>query len=52
MKIRYEDLTGTFEQKKKLVGQFNLLQDIFFSAVMQDKAAAEYVLRLCTGNPI
>lgn len=49
MKIRHEDLTGTFEQKKKLVGQFTLLQDIFFSAVMQDRAAAEYVLRLCTG---
>lgn len=51
MKIRHEDLIGTFEQKKKLVMQFSLFQDIFFSAVMKDKEAAEYVLRLCTGIP-
>lgn len=51
MIIRHEDLIGTFEQKKNLVMQFNLFQDIFFSAVMKDKDAAEYVLRLCTGIP-
>lgn len=49
MVITEEGLTGTFEQKKALVQQFNLLQDLFFAAVMQDKAAAEYVLRMCTG---
>lgn len=51
MKIRHEDLIGTFEQKKALVMQFTLFQDIFFSAVMKRKDAAEYVLRLCTGIP-
>lgn len=49
MKITEEALTGTAEQKRELVMQFDLLQDIFFSSVMEDKAAAEYVLRLCTG---
>ena len=51
MKIRKEDLLGTFEQKKKLVSQFTLFDDTFFSVVMKDKDAAEYVLRLCTGIP-
>ena len=51
MKIRHEDLIGTFEQKKKLVSQFTLLDDTFFSVVMQDEETAEYVLRLCTGIP-
>lgn len=51
MKIRHEDLIGTFEQQKALVMQFTLFQDIFFSAVMKRKDAAEYVLRLCTGIP-
>lgn len=51
MKIRHEDLIGSFEQKKNLVMQFSLFQDIFFSAVMKNKDAAEYVLRLCTGIP-
>jgi predicted transposase/invertase (TIGR01784 family) len=51
MKIRHEDLIGTFEQKKKLVSQFTLLDDTFFSVVMQDEDTAEYVLRLCTGIP-
>lgn len=45
MKINHEDLVGTIEQKKKLVSQFTLFDDTFFSAVMQDKDAAEYVLR-------
>jgi predicted transposase/invertase (TIGR01784 family) len=51
MEIRHEDLVGTFEQKKKLVSQFTLFDDIFFSVVMQDKNTAEYVTRLCTGIP-
>ena len=51
MKICSEDLLGTFEQQKKLVGQFSLFDDLFFSVVMQDKDTAEYVLRLCTGMP-
>ena len=49
MKIKHEDLIGSFEQQKKLVSQFTLFHDIFFSAVMKDKDAAEYVLRVCTG---
>ena len=51
MKIRHEDLIGTFEQKKKLVSQFTLFDDTFFSVVMQDVDTAEYVLRLCTSIP-
>lgn len=51
MKIRHEDLIGSFEQKKKLVAQFSLFHDIFFSVVMRDKDAAEYVLRLCMDMP-
>lgn len=51
MKINHEDLIGSYEQKKKLVSQFSLFQDIFFSAVMKDKDAAEYVLRLCMDMP-
>ena len=49
MKINHDDLVGSFEQQQKLVSQFTLFQDIFFSHVMRDEAAAEYVLRLCTG---
>ena len=51
MEIRHEDLVGTYEQKKKLVSQFTLFDDIFFSVVMQDEDTAEYVTRLCTGIP-
>lgn len=39
MKIDHESLTGTFEQKKALVQQFNLMHDDFFAIVMQDKKA-------------
>lgn len=51
LKIRHEDLIGSFEQKKRLVAQFSLFHDIFFSVVMRDKDAAEYVLRLCMDMP-
>ena len=51
MKIRHENLIGSFEQKKKLVSQFTLFDDTFFSVIMQDKDTAEYVLRLCTDIP-
>ena len=50
MKITQEALTGTFEQKKELVSQFNLMDDDFFAVVMQDKDACEYVIRKLTGK--
>lgn len=51
MQITEQSLTGSFEQKRELVSQFNLFHDIFFSVIMQDKGAAEYVLQQCTGIP-
>ncbi len=34
----------SFEEKKALVSRLNLMDDIFFSAVMRDKAACEYLV--------
>ncbi len=34
----------SFEEKKALVSQLNLMDDIFFSAVMRDRAACEYLV--------
>lgn len=50
--IRHEDLIGTFEQKKALVAQFNLMDDTFFSVVMEHNDAAEYLLTQLLGKPI
>ncbi|MBP1565742.1 MAG: Rpn family recombination-promoting nuclease/putative transposase [Oscillospiraceae bacterium] len=47
--IKYEDLIGTFEQKQAIVKDFNLMDDGFFSEVMKDKSACEYILREITG---
>ena len=47
--IKYEDLIGTFEQKQAIVKEFNLMDDGFFSEVMKDKSACEYILREITG---
>lgn len=44
MIIRHEDLNGTYEQKRALVAQFNLMDDTFFSVVMEHNDAAEYLL--------
>lgn len=52
MEIRHEDLVGTFEQKRALVSQFNLMDDIFFSVVLENKAACEYLLTALLGKPI
>lgn len=52
MEIRKEDLLGTFEQKKALVSQFNLMDDTFFSVVLEDKAACEYLLTALMGKPV
>lgn len=49
IKFDYENLLGTFEQKQAIVNSFNLMDDDFFSEVMKDKAACEYVLREITG---
>lgn len=48
----YGDLIGTFEQKKALVSQFNLMDDIFFSVVMGDNGAAEYLLTSLFNKPM
>ena len=52
MVIRHEDLVGTFEQKKALVAQFNLMDDTFFSVVMEHNDAAEYLLTQLLGKPV
>lgn len=43
-KIKYEDLIGTYEQKRAVVAKFNLMDDIFFSVVLDHKDAAEYLI--------
>lgn len=52
MVIRHEDLVGTFEQKKALVAQFNLMDDTFFSVIMEHNDAAEYLLTQLMGKPV
>ncbi len=52
MVIKHEDLVGTFEQKKALVSQFNLMDDTFFSVVMEHNDAAEYLLTQLMGKPV
>ncbi len=52
MIIREEDLLGTFEQKKALVAQFNLMNDSFFSVVMEHNDAAEYLLTHLLGKSV
>ena len=42
----------TYEEKRKQVAQFNLTSDIFFSKVMEDKAACEEMLHILTGKPL
>lgn len=49
MVIDHESLIGTFEQQKKLVSQFNLMDDDFFSVVMTNKEACQFVIRTLTG---
>ena len=46
MVIRHEDLVGSFEQQKALVAQFNLMDDTFFSVVMEHNDAADICLRI------
>ena len=52
MKIEHSKLIGTFEERQSIVEQFNLMDDNFFSVVMQNKAACEYVLTMLLGKPI
>lgn len=51
MRITDETLTGTFEQKRELVRSFTMFDDDFFAVVMEDKAAAQEVLRVLTEIP-
>lgn len=50
--IRHEDLVGTYEQKKSVVAQFNLMDDTFFSVIMGHNDAAEYLLTQLMGKPV
>ncbi|WP_298483057.1 hypothetical protein [uncultured Ruminococcus sp.] len=50
MKIDHASLIGTFEQKREQVRKFNLMDDDFFTVVMQDKGAFEVMLRILTGR--
>lgn len=52
LKIKHEDLIGTYEQKRAVVAQLNLIDDIFFSVVMRDKAACEYLLSALMGKTV
>lgn len=52
LKIEHSKLIGTFEEKQAIVEQFNLMDDNFFSVVMKNKAACEYVLTVLLGKPI
>lgn len=52
LKIAREDLIGTFEQKRKIVEQFNLMDDTFFAVVLEDKEACEYLLTALMKKPI
>lgn len=52
LEIRYDDLVGTYEQKRAVVSQLNLMDDIFFSVVMEDKEACEYLLSGLLGKKI
>lgn len=47
-----DDLNGTLEQKKRFVAQFNLMDDTFFSVVMENKDACEYLLTALLGRPV
>ena len=51
MRITDETLMGTFEQKRELVRSFTMFDDDFFAVVMEDKAAAQEVLRVLTEIP-
>lgn len=50
--IKHEDLIGTYEQKRAVVAQFNLMDDTFFSVVMEHNDAAEYLLSQLLGKKI
>ena len=52
MVIRHEDLVGSFEQQKALVSQFNLMDDTFFSVVMEHNDEAEYLLTHLLGKSV
>lgn len=52
MKIKHEDLIGTYEQKRKLVSQFNLMDDTFFAVVLENKEACEYLLSALLNEPV
>lgn len=52
MVIKHEDLVGTYEQKRSMVEQFNLMDDTFFSVVMENKEACEYLLSALLGKTI
>ena len=40
---------NSYEAQKKLISSFNLMDDTFFAAVMEDTTVCTYVLRIITG---
>lgn len=48
--IRYRDFVNSYEAQKKLIRSFNLMDDTFFAAVMEDTTVCTYVLRIITGK--
>ena len=41
----------TFEEQKALVSQLNLMDDLFFHKVAEDKTACEEILRIILKKP-
>ena len=39
-----ECVTGSYEEKRKIVSRLNLMDDIFFSVILDDREACEYLL--------
>lgn len=47
--VGYQDFIRSAESRKKLIQSFNLMDDTFFAAVMEDREACAYLLRQITG---
>ncbi len=41
----------TFEERKAFIGMMTLFDDLFFSVIMRNMKAAEYVLRILMNKP-
>ena len=52
MAICEEDLIGSYERKRAMAAQLNLMDDVFFSVVLEHRDAANYLLTQLLGRPI